>query len=77
MEVWLVRFMGLGKFTFDTEVFSSIENAWQYIEDWYRSNNFLEIEEYREIQHSYEYCKAVGDSRFFNNAITAIRKKIK
>ena len=77
MEVWLVRFMGLGSFTYDTEVFSSIENAWQYIENWYRSNNFLEIEEYREIQHSYEYCKAADDSRFFNNVITAVRKKVK
>lgn len=77
MQVWLVQFRYIDGRTFDTEVFSSIENAWQYIEDYYRSNNFLDIEDYREIQHSYEYCKTAGESRFVNNVITAIRKKVK
>lgn len=77
MEVWLVQFKYLDGRTYNIEVFSSIENAWQYIEDYYRSENFLHIENYREIQHSYEYCKAAGESRFANYTITAVRKKVK
>lgn len=76
MEVWLVRFMGFTSYLYDTEVFSSIESAWQYIEDYYRGNNFLDIEDYREIQHSYEHCKSAGERRFFNNVIDVVRKKV-
>jgi hypothetical protein len=72
MEVWIVQFSNCD--TYATDVFSTIEKAWQYVESYYKENNFLDIEAYRIIEKAYADCKKEGGNRFYNARITVSKK---
>lgn len=72
MEVQVVQFSNCD--TYGTDVFSTVEKAWQYVENYYRENNFLDIEAYRIIEKAYVDCKREDGNRFCNIRISVSKK---